>query len=53
MATGQNHYTMHCLTFPVDQGKAKQAKIREIKTQIWRKQEKNHDKNMKMEQMIN
>ena len=28
MATGQNHYAMHCLTFHVDQ---EQAKIRKLK----------------------
>ena len=34
MAIGQYHYAMHCLTFPVDRGKVRQAKIRKIKTQI-------------------
>ena len=34
METGQYHYAVHCLTFPIDPGKVRQAKIRKIKTQI-------------------
>ena len=46
MVTGQYHYAMHCLTFPVVWGKIRQAKIRKIKTQISRK---THNKKIKIE----
>ena len=51
MATGQYHHAMHCLTFPVEQGKVRQAKISKIKTQIWGKMKKPWQKKTKIEQV--